>query len=236
MSSDDYARQQQQHQKSLADGAIKMEPTIGRSVSFGAAAAAATASGVGGSAKAMRGKPTSALHMEEEKYIALRKRNNIAVRKSREKQRAKQNEVIKTLSILRDENSSLQSTVAARIRELNLLNSLLKQVKHAPPKRLSKILSAYNLEQGPDLSSPLPPRLTPFLPPHPQLLGSFLLLPTDSSSSMFVIARTICAMTPVETLTTSLALHHCTYYLLPGKRTCVSGKTHRFERLSYAQK
>lgn len=33
---------------------------------------------------------------EEEKYRALRKRNNIAVRKSREKQRAKQTEVVET--------------------------------------------------------------------------------------------------------------------------------------------
>ncbi|EUB55513.1 CCAAT/enhancer-binding protein beta [Echinococcus granulosus] len=194
MSSDDYARHQQQHQKSLADGAIKMEPTIGRSVSFGAAAAAATATaggggGDGGSAKAMRGKPTSALHMEEEKYIALRKRNNIAVRKSREKQRAKQNEVIKTLSILRDENSSLQSTVAARIRELNLLNSLLKQVKHAPPKRLSKILSAYNLEQGPDLCSDNPilqsstsSSFSPSSSPHS--------IPSSSSAAIRLISTT----------------------------------------------
>ncbi|KAL5106850.1 CCAAT/enhancer-binding protein beta [Taenia crassiceps] len=152
MSSDDYVRQQHQHQKNLAAGTIKMEPTMGRNAS---SSTASTADG-GGGAKPMRGKPSSLLHMEEEKYIALRKRNNIAVRKSREKQRAKQNEVIKTLSILRDENSSLQSTVAARIRELNLLNSLLKQVKHAPPKRLSKILSAYNLEHGPDLCSDNP--------------------------------------------------------------------------------
>ncbi|VDD80383.1 unnamed protein product [Mesocestoides corti] len=124
MSNNGYALQQ-----TTTAGVIKLEPTL--------------SSG----AKPTRGKPTSALHMEEEKYIALRKRNNIAVRKSREKQRAKQNEVIKTLSILRDENSTLQSTVAARIRELNLLNSLLKQVNHTPPKRLSKILNAYNAEQ-----------------------------------------------------------------------------------------
>lgn len=37
--------------------------------------------------------------------------------------------------------------MAARIRELNLLNSLLKQVNHDPPERLSQILDHYNLEQ-----------------------------------------------------------------------------------------
>ncbi|VDM32440.1 unnamed protein product [Hydatigera taeniaeformis] len=91
MSSDDYVRQQQQQENNLTAGMIKMEPTMGR----GVASCAASTTG-GGGTKTLRGKPSSVLHMEEEKYIALRKRNNIAVRKSREKQRAKQNEVIKT--------------------------------------------------------------------------------------------------------------------------------------------
>nr|CDS28745.1 hepatic leukemia factor [Hymenolepis microstoma] len=132
MSNKDYTRQHQELQSFQSVGLTKMEPKSGISGSC--------------STKSSKSKQSGALHMEEEKYIALRKRNNIAVRKSREKQRAKQNEVIKTLSVLREENSSLQSTVAARIRELNLLNSLLKQVKHAPPERLSKILSAYSMD------------------------------------------------------------------------------------------
>ncbi|KAM7534098.1 hypothetical protein Aperf_G00000114476 [Anoplocephala perfoliata] len=139
MSNGGYARQQQQQQLPPAPAAdrVKMEPKAGRGSISGSS-----------STKSTRSKNSGALHMEEERYIALRKRNNIAVRKSREKQRAKQDEVIKTLSVLREENSSLQSTVAARIRELNLLNSLLKQVKHAPPERLSKILSAYNVDHN----------------------------------------------------------------------------------------
>ncbi|VUZ41723.1 unnamed protein product [Hymenolepis diminuta] len=132
MSNKDYTRQHQELQHYQSTGLAKMEPRSSISGSC--------------STKSTRSKQSGVLHMEEEKYIALRKRNNIAVRKSREKQRAKQNEVIKTLSVLREENSSLQSTVAARIRELNLLNSLLKQVKHAPPERLSKILSAYSMD------------------------------------------------------------------------------------------
>lgn len=75
----------QQQASSTAGGIVKMEPTTER-----------IASVTPTSGKAVRGKSSSGLHMEEEKYIALRKRNNIAVRKSREKQRAKQNEVIKT--------------------------------------------------------------------------------------------------------------------------------------------
>lgn len=67
---------------SAGSSGIKREPTT-------------LARGGGRNIRCAGGKPMHHSH-EEEKYLALRKRNNIAVRKSREKQRAKQNDVINT--------------------------------------------------------------------------------------------------------------------------------------------
>lgn len=87
MSNGGYARQHQQQELPPVPtaGVVKTEPKVGRGSISGSS-----------NTKSTRSKNSGVLRMEEERYIALRKRNNIAVRKSREKQRAKQDEVIKT--------------------------------------------------------------------------------------------------------------------------------------------
>ncbi|BHF78050.1 hypothetical protein SprV_0602116000 [Sparganum proliferum] len=81
----------------------------------------------------------------DEKYLALRRRNNIAVRKSRQKLREKQNEVVTRLSVLQAEHTNLQNMVNSRLREVKLLYSLLKQVGHEPPKNMNDLLASSGL-------------------------------------------------------------------------------------------
>jgi len=57
-------------------------------------------------------------------YIARRERNNIAVRKSREKSRAKAKETMEQVNKLRKENENLEQKVSILSKELSVLKDL----------------------------------------------------------------------------------------------------------------
>lgn len=57
-------------------------------------------------------------------YLARRERNNIAVRKSREKSRAKAKETLQQVNKLRSENEMLEQKVQLLTKELSVLKDL----------------------------------------------------------------------------------------------------------------
>jgi CCAAT/enhancer binding protein (C/EBP) gamma len=77
------------------------------------------------------GEPTAKkkrrLDKESEEYKARRERNNIAVRKSRDRSRAKAKETDEKLNDLRRENSCLEQKVEILSKELTVLKDLFLQ-------------------------------------------------------------------------------------------------------------
>lgn len=73
-------------------------------------------------------------------YIEKRERNNIAVRKSRDKAKKKQEETHKKLQALSTHNEQLQKKVDLLTKELTVLKSLFVNVGAALPKNLDKLL------------------------------------------------------------------------------------------------
>lgn len=64
------------------------------------------------------------LDKDSEDYAARRERNNIAVRKSREKSRAKAKETMQQVERLRKENQELETKVTILSKELSVLKDL----------------------------------------------------------------------------------------------------------------
>lgn len=64
------------------------------------------------------------LEKSSDEYLARRERNNIAVRKSREKSRAKAKETLAQVDKLRKENEMLEQKVTILSKELSVLKDL----------------------------------------------------------------------------------------------------------------
>ncbi|KAL3315405.1 glutathione peroxidase [Cichlidogyrus casuarinus] len=88
----------------------------------------------------VRGKRRDSNHS----YQDLRSRNNVAVRKSREKARSRNIELESKLTEERDKNKKLRDQVVMKWRELSLLKCLLVRVKIDPPPNLLRALALKN--------------------------------------------------------------------------------------------
>ncbi|XP_052816657.1 CCAAT/enhancer-binding protein gamma-like [Mya arenaria] len=64
------------------------------------------------------------MEKDSHEYVARRERNNIAVRKSREKSRAKAKETMEQVNKLRKENENLEQKVSILSKELSVLKDL----------------------------------------------------------------------------------------------------------------
>ena len=76
-------------------------------------------------------------------YFEKRARNNVAVRKSREKAKLRQGETETRVSQLTNENDRLQKKVDLLSKELNVLKSLFINVGAALPENFEEILSRW---------------------------------------------------------------------------------------------
>ena len=65
---------------------------------------------------------------ESDEYLLRRERNNIAVKKSREKSRAKAKGTVEKVAKLNEENASLEQQVTILAKELGVLKDLFKMV------------------------------------------------------------------------------------------------------------
>ena len=65
---------------------------------------------------------------ESDEYLLRRERNNIAVKKSREKSRAKAKGTVEKVAKLKEENASLEQQVTILAKELGVLKDLFKMV------------------------------------------------------------------------------------------------------------
>ena len=61
---------------------------------------------------------------DSEEYLKKRERNNVAVRKSREKSRGKASETIQRIDLLKEENVKLEAKVITLQKELSFLKDL----------------------------------------------------------------------------------------------------------------
>lgn len=96
----------------------------------------------------MRGKETVEKNSEE--YIRRRQRNNVAVRKSREKTREKSAYTLQKVEQLKTENEHLESKIATLTKELSVLKDLFMEHArgfcgtsnsvHLSPEQLEKLL------------------------------------------------------------------------------------------------
>ena len=68
------------------------------------------------------------LDKESDEYLLRRERNNIAVKKSREKSRAKAKGTVEKVAKLKAENASLEQQVTILSKELGVLKDLFKMV------------------------------------------------------------------------------------------------------------
>ena len=75
-----------------------------------------------------------------EEYRERRDRNNVAVRKSREKAREKQQHTEHRLKILSDKNDELQKKVDLLTKELTVLKGLFVNIGAALPKQIDSLL------------------------------------------------------------------------------------------------
>jgi len=78
-----------------------------------------------------------AFEKDTEEYKERRARNNVAVRKSRDKAKIKQQETNQKLSELSSNNEALQKKVDLLTKELNVLKGLFQNVGAALPKEFS---------------------------------------------------------------------------------------------------
>lgn len=74
-------------------------------------------------------------------YFEKRERNNVAVRKSRDKAKQKQEETQQRVQQLTDENENLNKKLDLLTKELNVLKSLFINVGSSLPKELEKMLA-----------------------------------------------------------------------------------------------
>jgi hypothetical protein len=74
-------------------------------------------------------------------YFEKRERNNVAVRKSRDKAKQKQEETQQRVQQLVDENENLNKKLDLLTKELNVLKSLFINVGSSLPKELEKMLA-----------------------------------------------------------------------------------------------
>lgn len=74
-------------------------------------------------------------------YFEKRERNNVAVRKSRDKAKQKQDETQQRVQQLTDENENLNKKLDLLTKELNVLKSLFINVGSSLPKELEKMLA-----------------------------------------------------------------------------------------------
>lgn len=75
----------------------------------------------------------SLLEKNTDIYRAKRERNNIAVRRSREKKKQREQENEQRVSKLAEENNDLQNRLDVVLKEMNLLKSLYKNIGIALP-------------------------------------------------------------------------------------------------------
>lgn len=71
-----------------------------------------------------KGEKRQKMSKDGDEYVARRERNNIAVRKSREKSRAKAKETVEQVNKLRRENEVLEQKVTILSKELSVLKDL----------------------------------------------------------------------------------------------------------------
>lgn len=79
----------------------------------------------------------------DSEYRRRRERNNVAVRKSRAKTRAREQAVDQTLGRLRNHNEDLRKKVDSVVRELKFLKSLMHKTRIPMPQELINALHAY---------------------------------------------------------------------------------------------
>ena len=82
----------------------------------------------GSSDGATKSKRKRVLDKESDEYLLRRERNNIAVKKSREKSRAKAKGTVEKVAKLKEENASLEQQVTILAKELGVLKDLFKMV------------------------------------------------------------------------------------------------------------
>lgn len=83
------------------------------------------------SGKALKGKRV--IDKDSDEYKQRRERNNVAVRRSREKSKLRNKQTQKKVAELQDENDKLQKKVELLTKELTVLKSLFINVGVAPP-------------------------------------------------------------------------------------------------------
>ena len=81
------------------------------------------------------------LEKGSEEYTLKRQRNNIAVRKSRDKAKLKQKETEDKVRVLTDQNKDLQNRVDLLTKELNVLKGLFANVGAALPKEYKNYIA-----------------------------------------------------------------------------------------------
>lgn len=90
-----------------------------------------------GKARTSRGAaPKKKVAKDTEEYREKRNRNNVAVRKSRNKSKIKVMETERRVKELEEENGQLQNKIALLTKELNVLKSLFSSAGVSPPVKI----------------------------------------------------------------------------------------------------
>ena len=126
-----------QGQSSLHQQHMYLEPNETASEPSSAQSSPGGPRGKGG---AKRPRPRPAMDKESDEYKLKRERNNIAVRKSRQKSKEKHVGLQKRVDELTTENTRLNKKVELLTKELTVLKSLFTNVGKKPPTQLLSAL------------------------------------------------------------------------------------------------
>jgi len=86
--------------------------------------------------------PVSRMKRQDSKYRERRKKNNEAVRKSRQKTKQRQSFIIKQVEEMRHENERLKQDMRSKYRELQTLRTIMKKVNVKIPDNINRILNS----------------------------------------------------------------------------------------------